>query len=164
MSLLDAIGELTIETHIGKITGEIVQIGDQKVARFLGIPYAQQPVGDLRFEPLQALEGVLNDENGGPFKANKRGNSPFQTQRSIFATKLPMSEECIYLNIFTVINEEIQSDPAKMWLQKLPVFFHIHGGSFVMGSGSETYYDLSYFAVTHNAIGVSINYRLVQKR
>ncbi|XP_075262524.1 carboxylic ester hydrolase-like [Convolutriloba macropyga] len=151
---------ITLDTKLGVISGEIVQVGDDcKVARFLGIPYAQQPIGDLRFEPLRPLEGKLDSEEG-PFVANKRGHSAIQGADNIFATRLLMSEECIYLNIFMSLSNGVIRNPITAKSKKLPVVFHIHGGAFTKGSGSEIYYDMSKFASTHNAVGVSINYRL----
>ena len=160
MSNLEPIGCLTIDTSVGKITGDVLELPNGKqVARFLGIPFAKQPVGDLRFEPLQLLDGKI-DTDEGPFIANKKGPSAFQAQDSYLATPFPMSEECIHMGIWVPLNDEIQNEPGKILDQKLPVMFNIHGGAFVLGSGDEACYDMTHFAANHSAIGVSFNYRL----
>ena len=75
---------ITLDTKLGVISGEIVQVGDDcKVARFLGIPYAQQPIGDLRFEPLRPLEGKLDSEEG------KRCPVPYRESRPNTHPKTP---------------------------------------------------------------------------
>ena len=49
--------QFDLTTSLGTIRGEIVAAPDgTKIARFLGIPYARAPIGDLRFKPLQPLE------------------------------------------------------------------------------------------------------------
>jgi carboxylesterase type B len=60
------------------------------------------------------------------------------------------SEDCLFLNIYTPLD----ATPAS----KLPVLLFIHGGSFVEGSGND--YDCSILAKQHNAVYITINYRL----
>ena len=150
---------VTLDTPQGKINGKVVKIGDKYVGEFLGIPYAKQPIGDRRFKLLEPLDEKLDHETS-PFLAHKSGNSSVQThQGKFFNTRQPIGEDCIFLNIFTPLG----SDPEKLKQrsqEKLAVLFHIHGGGFKIGSGSEPMYQLSFFAARHDIVCVSINYRL----
>ena len=54
---MDDLPTIELQTSLGFIKGKIFETKDGKrVAKFLGIPYAEQPVGALRFKPLQPLE------------------------------------------------------------------------------------------------------------
>lgn len=61
-----------------------------------------------------------------------------------------MSEDCLYLNVWT---------PAQDADQKLPVMVWIHGGAFVTGSGSDEMYDGAALA-RQGVVVVTLNYRL----
>ncbi len=144
-----------VKTSFGTLCGTKTELNGKSVVRFLGIPYAQQPVGSLRFEPLKPLEEPLGSEDT-PFMALTPGPSSWQVLESFFATQLPMSESCIYLNVYSPLEANQESLKDKRY----PVFFHIHGGAFIRGSGSEPYYDMTSFSARHEAVAVSINYRL----
>ena len=139
-----------LETSVGTISGKVVVANGKRVVKFLGIPYAQQPVGSLRFKPLQPLALPIGTKDS-PYEAFKVGPSSIQNVDIAYGSELPIGEDCIYLNIFMPVEK---SDSPRH------VFFHIHGGGFVNGSGSEPMYDLTYFAATHDAVALSINYRL----
>ena len=153
---------MTIETSLGEITGRVIDIGDQKVCQFLGIPYAKQPIGRLRFQPLEALDVKLDAEQC-PFEAVNHGKVAMQqVADNLMATKFPVSEECINLNIYiNVTGKNLNSsDALSLVNENKPVLFHIHGGGFVMGSGSEPYFDVSHVVARQDVVGVNINYRL----
>ena len=139
-----------LDTSAGTLRGKVVEANRKRVAKFLGVPYAKQPVGNLRFKPLEPLELPIGTE-GSPYEAFKAGPSSLQNVKLAYGSELAIGEDCIYLNIFTPVE---QTEIPKH------VFFHIHGGGFVNGSGSEPMYDLTYFAATHDAVCVGINYRL----
>ena len=150
---------LTLETPVGKINGKVVKMDGKYVGEFLGIPYSKQPIGDRRFKFLEPLDEKL-DHKVSPFLAHRKGNSAVQLQQGKFwDTKMPVGEDCIYLNIYTPLGSEPENF-QKLSESKLPVLFHIHGGGFKIGSGSEPMYDLSFFAVRHDIVCVNINYRL----
>ncbi len=154
----------TIETSLGKITGRVIDIGDQKVCQFLGIPYAKQPIGRLRFQPLEALDVKLDAEKC-PFEAVSYGKVAMQeVGTSFMSTKHAISEACIHLNIYiNITGRELNStdtDSLSLVNENKPVLFHIHGGWFLMGSGSEPYNDLSALVARQDVVGVNINYRL----
>lgn len=109
---------------------------------FRGIPYAQAPVGDLRWRaPVRAQHwrGVRDATQFG---------AVCMQPASAFRNDPAMSEDCLFLNIWT---------PAHA--RNAPVLVWIHGGSLVSGAGSDGIYDGSGFAAK-GIIVVSINYRL----
>ncbi|XP_071670437.1 fatty acyl-CoA hydrolase precursor, medium chain-like isoform X2 [Patagioenas fasciata] len=63
--------------------------------------------------------------------------------------RLQMSEDCLYLNVYTPVATE---------KQELPVFVWIHGGGLFFGAGSS--YDGSALAAFDNVVVVTIQYRL----
>ncbi|HVY84565.1 MAG TPA: carboxylesterase family protein [Caulobacterales bacterium] len=115
---------------------------------FKGIPYAQPPVGDLRWRPPVAMptwEGVRSAADFGAACVQPSRHVP-----SIYADELGRtSEDCLTLNVWT---------PADA--HNAPVFVWIHGGSLVAGSSKETMYDGTHLATRGGVIVVSINYRL----
>ena len=64
-----------------------------------------------------------------------------------------MSEDCLFLNIWTISSQNRTSDALK------PVMFWIHGGAFVAGSSFTAYFDGMVLA-SHDVVVVTINYRL----
>ena len=136
-------GSLVVDSPAGKLQGETV--GNLHV--FKGIPYAQPPVGPLRWKPplpAEKWKGVRDATQFGSVCVQPKGKPD-----SLYFWDLPpMSEDCLSLNIWA---------PAKA--QKAPVFFWIHGGSLTGGAGSDRLYDGSKMA-ERGLVVVSINYRL----
>ncbi|XP_049958879.1 pyrethroid hydrolase Ces2e-like isoform X7 [Schistocerca serialis cubense] len=106
---------------------------------FLGVPYAEPPVGELRFQdpqPAGSWEGVRNATSYGSDCVQSSGDG---------------SEDCLYLNVFV---PGVPEEGAG-----LPVLFWVHGGGFVVGSGSDQEHGPD-FLVSYGVILVTINYRL----
>src|SRR5215471_21619322 len=117
------------------------------VRSFKGIPFAQPPVGDLRWrepEPLKNWKRVRKADEFGPRCMQRTSPGADYWFRSN-----GMSEDCLYLNVWT---------PAKSNQEKLPVLVYIFGGGFQNGDGSEPRYDGENMA-KHGMVAVSINYR-----
>lgn len=136
-----------ISVEQGKLSGTAGKNLGVRVYR--GIPFAAPPVGDLRWKPPQppaAWQGVR--------EAKEFSNACWQTPYpagSIYQSKLPpLSEDCLYLNIWT---------PAKSAKDRLPVMVWIHGGGFTRGSGTGATYDGENLA-HKGVVLVTINYRL----
>ncbi|KAJ8687539.1 hypothetical protein QAD02_023333 [Eretmocerus hayati] len=110
---------------------------------FKGIPYAQVPVGELRFRdsvPPKPWTGVKNATEFGPNCL----------QFDLMTRKIVGSEDCLYLNVYTKFVSS-----KKLY----PVMFYIHGGGFYFGSGDDTYYGADYL-MRKDIVLVTINYRL----
>ena len=117
------------------------------VRSFKGIPFAQPPVGDLRWKEPQP---VMNWT--GVRKADQFGNNGMQ--KPVFGDmnfRAPkMSEDCLYLNVWT---------SAKSAKEKLPVLVYFYGGGFMAGDGSEARYDGAAMA-KKGIVALTVNYRL----
>jgi para-nitrobenzyl esterase len=118
---------------------------------FRGVPFAQPPIGALRWQPAQPAQPW-----NGTLKATRFGPACLQKTKMTAAEKAAsgsvpsaVSEDCLTLNIWA---------PAKAD-QPLPVMVWLHGGSHVSGAGSLPFYDGASFA-RNGVILVSINYRL----
>lgn len=114
------------------------------VQRYFGIPYAEPPVGRLRWQPPKALSTWQGTRNATSF-----GPDSFQ-QHDVQLRGSGMSEDCLYLNVWT---------PAQTNTESLPVMVWIHGNGYTRGSGSHAIYDGSALA-ERGVVVVTINYRL----
>ncbi len=108
---------------------------------YFGIPFAQPPVGDLRWKPPQpprAWQGTrIADHHGAPCPQLDEGWNHWDSQH--------WSEDCLHLDVWT---------PAGA--HNLPVMFYIHGGSNLAGDGFADGKPL----VRHGVVFVSVNYRM----
>ena len=133
-----------IETKTGKIQG----YNENGVEVYKGIPFAEPPIGDLRFQPPVAKEpwdDVLDATKYGP--CSFQGTTPLEEW---FGKLEPESEDCLTLNIWTPAADD----------EKRPVMFWIHGGAFIMGGGTHEFYDGLNLAKRGNVVVVTFNYRL----
>ncbi|MFJ2768093.1 carboxylesterase/lipase family protein [Streptomyces sp. NPDC087300] len=134
----------TVATVHGPVRGEHRPTG----ARFLGIPYAAPPVGDLRFAPP-----VPPAPWTAPLDATAYGPTAQRRDPGAGATipepSLP-GEATLNLNVFTPA-----VDPAAA----LPVLVWIHGGGYVAGSAASPWYDGAAFN-RDGVVLVSFGYRL----
>jgi len=116
---------------------------------YRGIPFAAPPVGDLRWKPPQPPASWKGVREAKEF-SSACWQTPYQ-EGSIYQAKLPpLSEDCLYLNIWTA---------AKSANDRLPVMVWIHGGGFTRGSGISEAYNGENFA-RKGVVLVTINYRL----
>ncbi|MBQ6745628.1 MAG: carboxylesterase family protein [Bacteroidaceae bacterium] len=133
---------LQVKTQAGVVEG----IAEDGIKKFLGVPFAAAPVGDLRWkapQPVETWEGVR--------EAKTFGNDPMQPR--VFGDMnfrgAATSEDCLYLNIWT---------PANYTDEALPILIYFNGGGLMAGSGSEPRYDGTAIAQL-GVIGVTANYR-----
>jgi para-nitrobenzyl esterase len=133
------------QIQTAKVTGGEVQgVVAEGISIFKGIPFAAPPAGDLRWKapaPVQAWTGIKKTDAFGP--------ACMQAPDSMGNTA-PVSEDCLYLNVWT---------PAKEPGEKLPVIFWIYGGGFVGGSTSIPMYDGTGFA-QKGVVFVAVAYRV----
>lgn len=138
---------VTVETGFGKLEG----FESDGVRVFRGVPFAKPPVGELRFrapEPHEPWSGVRDATGFGP--------SAHQPKLALAALPGmdvgPQSEDCLYLNVYAPTG--LAPGARK------PVMVWIHGGGFVIGSGSQVVYDARKLARQGDVVVVTINYRL----
>ena len=137
---------------------EGVACGDPRITLFKGVPYAKAPVGELRWRSPEAYEecweGVRRMDTFPPMCVQGQpGSDPdeFWTKElNPTATEYPMSEDCLYLNIWS---------PAKSTEDRLPVFLWIHGGGMQSGYSYEMEFDGESVA-KEGVIMITVGYRL----
>ena len=118
------------------------------VSVFRGVPFAQPPVGDLRWRPpvaLDAWDGIRAATEFGSacWQARNPDNSPYARG------ELPRSEDCLTLNVWT----------ASHIGQRRPVMVWFHGGGHSSGVGSAKIFDGTVMA-KKGVVMVTANYRL----
>jgi len=132
--------------------GEVEGLRRRGVQVYRGIPYAQPPRGVLRFQAPVAPKpwaGVLSGRRFGP-SAPQFPPAMLLVRRAIGAAESQQSQDCLYLNVWTP-----EADGRRR-----PVMVWIHGGAFILGSGSAGLYDGAQLARNGDAVVVTINYRL----
>lgn len=131
---------------------------------FKGIPYAQPPVGDLRFSPPLAPEPFSGMKDASQFGFLAPQSSAAQVM-ILPGDPGESNEDCLTLNIWAPLHAS-QSEPLQSSQtvapggEKLPVMVWIHGGGFVGGSAVSSIYDGQYLASRCGVVVVTINYRL----
>jgi len=133
----------------GQLKGHV----DGSVYAFLGIPYAQPPVGPLRWKAPQKPTPWTDVRVASTF-----GNRCAQNANMTLQTAASAEEDCLYLNVWT-------PDPAA---SKLPVMVWFHGGGNVGGSASDPvpfsdgggYFYSGAPIAGNGVVVVSLNYRL----
>ena len=138
------------EVEEGSIIG---MEGENNTFVWKGIPFAQPPVGDLRWKaPLDtpAWEGIYEaiEFKSACFQGSSRIQGDTEDQWS-------GSEDCLYLNIWT---PQLTQDQVTGSQDKLPVMMWIHGGGNTTGSAHV--YDPSLLVSKHKVIVVTIQYRM----
>jgi para-nitrobenzyl esterase len=140
---LDARAQVRVDS--GLLAGGAASVPG--VRAYLGIPYAEPPLGSLRWReprPVQPWQGARPATEFGP----RAMQGPIYSDM-IFRDRGP-SEDCLYLNVWT---------PARSADERLPVMVWIHGGGFQAGSSSEPRQDGGRLAAK-GVVVVSLNYRL----
>ena len=120
--------------------GQLRGVVDQDLTVYKGIPFAAPPIGDLRWkapQPAASWQGVRDADKFGP-DCMQSGNAA------------NMSEDCLYLNVWT---------PAKSANEKVPVLVWIYGGGFNAGATSIPTYSGEVLA-RKGVVLVSLAYRL----
>lgn len=146
---------LIITTKKGRIRGTtLIASSGKKVDAFFGIPYAQKPIGHLRFRhprPAEKWDGILN--------TTTLPNSCVQILDTVFGDfpgatmwnpNTQLSEDCLYVNV--VLPKPRPTNAAVMvW---------IFGGGFYSGSATLDVYDPKTIVSEENIIFVSMQYRV----
>ncbi|MCG8588831.1 MAG: carboxylesterase/lipase family protein [Proteobacteria bacterium] len=138
----------TITTQSGRLEGTL----ERGVCVFRGIPYALPPTGPRRFrapEPMPPWSGVRSALEPGASAPQAQIRVPV-VSRFTSTRGLQPDEDCLFLNVFT---------PAADGRRR-PVMVWIHGGAYVMGSGSSALYQGHRLARRGDVVVVTLNYRL----
>ncbi|XP_062033746.1 liver carboxylesterase 1-like [Lepus europaeus] len=146
-----------VDTVHGKVLGKFVSLEGvaQPMAVFLGIPFAKPPLGSLRFAPPQPAEPWSHVKNTTSYPPMCSQVTVDDSLLQVLNTNkenvsLDISEDCLYLNIYT---------PADLMKKSsLPVMVWIHGGGLV--SGVASIYDGLTLSAHENVVVVTIQYRL----
>ncbi|MET7573966.1 carboxylesterase family protein [Streptomyces sp. NPDC005492] len=134
-----------VKTEAGLVAG--IPGRDRSTTVFRGIPYAAPPIGDLRWRPPRPpvpWTGVHQAIRFGPVCPQVPGSE-------LNGVDLPMSEDCLRLNIWT--GAASRDEPPR------PVLVWIHGGGFRVGTGAGPRYDGEALA-RKGVVVVTFNYRL----
>ena len=146
--------DVLVQTRSGKVRGYRELVHGRPLDIFLGVPFADPPVGRKRFqrpEEVTPWEGVLD--------ATQKPNSCSQYVDNMFGrfdgvdmwnANTNQSEDCLYLNIWAPPGFD----------KRRSVMFWIYGGSFVYGSSTLDIYDGKTLAVMNDVVVVSVNYRM----
>ncbi|XP_048397708.1 cholinesterase-like isoform X1 [Stegostoma tigrinum] len=146
--------ELVVTTTRGKVKGIPINVLSGTVTAFLGIPYAEPPIAELRFkkpEPRRPWSGL--------WIANKYPNTCYQyinisssgySWEEMWNPNTKLSEDCLYVNVW-VPSPRPNNVAVMVW---------IFGGGFASGTSSLAVYDGRYLSYVENVIVVSMNYRL----
>ncbi|KAJ1021500.1 hypothetical protein NDA13_005540 [Ustilago tritici] len=135
---------LQVNLPLGPVLGTSTSYSAQRFT----LPYAQPPVGPLRFASPQPLTSF---NTSGVYDATHLPPACMQSPDSRYNID-NVSEDCLYLNIYRPApSSGSGSKPVLVWL---------HGGSFVSGSAAAPGLDGSYLASQNNVIVVTIQYRL----
>lgn len=138
-------GSMRVQTGSGPVDGESAG----GVARWLGIPYAEPPVGELRWRAPRPPQPWTD-----PRPATAFGAAAPQPPNEIIrlAHGVTQSEDCLSLNVW--VADDIDRDAA------LPVLFWIHGGAYMFGSSSQVGFDGRALVASGEVVLVTVNYRL----
>lgn len=133
-------------------SGPIQGAQEPAVVAFRGIPYAQPPRDGRRWEaphPIKPWRVTRPAEAYGPSAPQSPAGQTLV--RGLIGVALrQQSQDCLYLNIWTPATDG----------RRRPVLVWIHGGAFIMGSGSTRIYDGAPLAEIGDVVVVTINYRL----
>jgi para-nitrobenzyl esterase len=143
--------EEVISTSSGKISGTLS--ADGAVRCYKGVPFAEPPLGLLRWKAPQSVgawDGVRSCTNFGPSPMQAKP-APFSMwSREFLIPEAPIGEDCLYLNVWT---------GAKGAGEKQPVLVWIYGGGFSSGGSAVPIYDGEAMA-RKGVVFVSFNYRV----
>lgn len=155
-------GFVTVETSLGKLRG----FEHAGITSFLGVRYAEAPVGDLRFKPAvykKSWHGTEEALSFGPvsMQPDTRVGAQTEERMEIMRKMYPkggnplegnhMSEDSLFLNVWSSNVNPSTLKPVMVWL---------HGGGFVQGAGSIGLYEGDNLAKLGDVVVVTLNHRL----
>lgn len=142
----------TIETTTGLITGQLINFEGQDVCQYVGIPYAEPPIGERRFLKPIPPKKWWRTLNATKLKPSCIQTFPSWARHMMRPTTSEFSEDCLYLNIWQPVSDEASTSKS--------ILLWIHGGGYQFGSGTLDETNGTALAATEDVIVVTINYRL----
>jgi para-nitrobenzyl esterase len=142
--------DLIVQTKQGKIEGQ----PSKSAYSFLGIHYGADTGGKNRFlppKPPESWSGVKKADQMGNRCPQPAINMPGEMGTVLSFSDLPISEDCLVLNVFTPHVHDHAKRAVMVWL---------HGGGFFLGSGGDKYYEGSNLAGKNDVVVVTLNHRL----
>ena len=159
---LDSLSSVNVKTKYGIVQGERIDVLSKEVDVFLGIPYAEPPVGDLRFRKPKEIRPWP-----GIYRAIRYGRPCLQykldhrVKETPWVSTAASSEDCLYMNIWSTGNTRRASNNNYNRTSILkPVLIWIYGGAFISGSADVDYYDGGVLSAYGDIVVVTFNYRL----
>uniref|UniRef100_A0A8D9DZ52 Carboxylesterase 1C n=1 Tax=Cacopsylla melanoneura TaxID=428564 RepID=A0A8D9DZ52_9HEMI len=150
---------------LGKVRGRVLTShwSQRPIYSFQGIPYAVQPLGNLRFKAPRAAQPWSKTLDATAFKRRCPQVYDEDSTTEVLGSSSNILEDCLYLNVYTPmcyyctlqIPKQNKSQAATQ--QKFPVIFYIHGGSFRVGSAHNM---TPNYLLENNVVLVTIQYRL----
>lgn len=134
-------------TRLGSVGGNRLEVLGRKVEEYRGIPFAQPPVGRLRFlppQPVKPWEGIVD-------ATSRRTACPQVVLSNFLAGAIEYTEDCLHLNVWSPVARDEDLVPVVVW---------IHGGGFTQGCASYDDYTGAALAAKTGLVVVSMNYRL----
>ncbi|XP_023236339.1 acetylcholinesterase-like [Centruroides sculpturatus] len=150
--LPDYFCDIIIQTSSGKTRGKKINVLNNDLYAFFGIPYALPPIGELRFQkpqPISAWNGILNATTMSPICMQ---DPIFPIFEWVPDKRRYMSEDCLYLNVLVPVHKtEDKPFSTMVW---------IHGGGFNTGTVNMDAHYGRFLSSIGNVIVISLNYRL----
>ncbi|GBM77064.1 Acetylcholinesterase-1 [Araneus ventricosus] len=146
----DTICDPVVQMGTTQIIGETYVFEGRQVNQYLSIPYAEPPIGQLRFQktvPLERYPDVINAIDVPP-ACMQYTEYPFPW----YINSTHKSEDCLYLNIWTPADASPQNRKA--------VMFWVHGGGYRYGSIRDKLYSGIALAALGDIIVVTVNFRV----
>nr|XP_037278505.1 acetylcholinesterase-like [Rhipicephalus microplus] len=147
----------------GLVVGTRVPADGTEVDAFLGIPYAEPPIGELRFRrprPVPSWEGTYNATT----KPRACRQVPFDLLGPLALDYSGASEDCLYVNLWRPARRQKSARSREGDTHRdalLPTVVFIHGGAFQWGDSALFLYDPANFvALTGDVVFVTFNYRV----
>jgi para-nitrobenzyl esterase len=141
----------TVQIEGGSISG--YYNAGNNIYAYKGIPFAAPPTGDLRWKaprPVAPWKGVKTCTSFGPSPMQAKPVSFLMIGPEFVVPQQPLSEDCLYLNVWTSAKSSVEKKPVLVW---------IYGGGFQTGGSAAPGYSGEALA-EQGIVFVSFNYRL----